>query len=301
MSRFYEALVRESGIETSFSIWAKGPAPNAKEPSSPTLSAAKETLTPPDLPCKVPPVTGEPSTRNGFRRLCVRFREDSRMSFHTDPYGLPAEQLRLLRRILNQEFGTGAVLMITSPGIGDGKTLTSLNLCACLAESGDPTLLVEADVRRPAVRRILGSAVEPPGIEDVLEGTEHPCKAVHFIEGLSFHVVMVARIPHDPARLINRGMVKPFLDWAREHFHWVVLDATPVLPAADVFELVNLTDGALLVVRAQHTPRELSKRAIELLEKSLYGVIFNGVTTDSSPYYRYLTKYSTHGRFAPDQ
>jgi Mrp family chromosome partitioning ATPase len=263
----------------------------------PTLSAVEEIRTPPELPCEVrTSKTDEPParfTRNGFRHLHVRLGEDSRLPFHTDPPGLAAEQFRLLRRILSQGFGAGGILLITSPDVADGKTLTSLNLCTCLADSGDSTLLVEVDVRRPAVRRTLGCAVEPPGIEDVLEGTTQPYKAVYFIEELSFHAAMVARIPDDPARsarLINRGAVKQFLAWAREHFHWVVLDAAPALPGADVSELVTLTDGALLIVRAQRTPRELSKRAIELLGKNLCGVIFNGVTTDSSPYYRYLTK-----------
>jgi capsular exopolysaccharide synthesis family protein len=215
--------------------------------------------------------------------------------FHTDPYGLTAEQFRLLRRTLSQESATGAVLMITSPGVGDGKTLTSLNLCTCLADSGEPTLLVEADVRRPTVGRVLGCAIEPPGIEDALAGNVEPSKAIHLIEGLSFHAAMVAQIPSDPSRLVNGAMVRQFLAWAREHFRWVVLDAAPVLPAADVSELLNITDGAILVIRAQSTPRELSKRAIEVLGKRLYGVIFNEVTIDASPYYRYLSKYNRGG------
>jgi len=274
------------GTESSFSISTKSCKPNAEDPSSLTSSTVEKTLTPPELPGQALGVM-----RNGFRRLTTLFREDSRMSFHTDPYGLAAEQFRLLHRTLNQEFATGAVLMITSPGMGDGKTFTALNLCACLADAGDSTLLVEADLRRPTVCSILGCAIKPPGIEDVLAGTEHPCNAVHFIEDLSFHAAMVARIPHDPARLIHRGVVKQFLAWAREHFHWVVLDAAPVLPAADVSELLTITDGALLVVRAQSTPRELCKRAIEMLGKRFYGAIFNEVTMDASPYYRYLTKH----------
>jgi Mrp family chromosome partitioning ATPase len=228
---------------------------------------------------------------NGFRHVTPLIREESRLVFQTDPHGLGAEEFRLLRRTLSQQSATGAVLMITSPGMGDGKTLTSLNLCACLADSGLPTLLVEIDIRRPKIGRILGCTVEPPGIEDVLEERVQPSKAVHFIEELSFHAAMVARIPDDPARLMNASIVRQFLAWAREHFHWVVLDAAPVLPAADVSELLTLTDGALLVVRAQSTPRELSQRAIEVLGKRLYGVIFNEVTMDSSPYYRYLTRY----------
>lgn len=305
MSRFYDALLKEQqelklrkgtngggsvpgGIEASFSIWAEGSKPNCEEPSSPTPST-------PEMPCQVSTSkTGEASaefTRNEFRHLSVLFREDSRMSFHTDPHGLAAEQFRLLRRTLNQDFGAGAVLMITSPGLGDGKTLTSLNLCTCLADSGDLTLLVEADLRRPTVGRILGCTIEPPGIEDVLAGKVEPCQAIHLIEELAFHAAMVAKIPKDPFHLLNGTTLKQFLAWAQQHFRWVVLDAAPVLPAADVSELLPFTHAVLLVIRAQSTSRELSKRAVEVLGKRLHGVIFNEATIDSNPYFGYLNNY----------
>jgi Mrp family chromosome partitioning ATPase len=313
MSRFYEALLREeqrlklqnrsqetcsgrdssaaSGIEASFSVWAKGSKPNSEEPYSSTPANVKEILKPPEVPCPGPTSKANgPSaefTGNGFRHLTVQFRENSRLSFRTDPGGFAAEQFRLLRRTLNQTFDKGAVLMITSPGMGDGKTLTSLNLCTCLADSGDPTLLVEANVRRPAVGGILGCAMGPPGIEDVWDGKVEPRRAIHLIEELSFHAAMVVKILKDPPHLHGTS-VKPFLAWAQQHFRWVVLDAAPVLPAADVCELLPLTDAALLVIRAQSTSRELSKRAIELLGKRLHGVIFNEATIDSNPYFRYL-------------
>lgn len=315
MSRFYEALLRNEqklklwkategtnsrsegsvlgGIEASLSFnSAESCKPNAEEPSTPTPSTLGQVLTPPDLPYDAPTsrVGGSSAefTGNGFRHLTVQFPENSCLSFRTDPCGLAAEQFRLLRRTLNQTFDKGAVLMITSPGIGDGKTLTSLNLCTCLADSGDLTLLVEANVRRPAVGGILGCAMEPPGIEDVWEGKAEPRLAIYLVEEPSFHAAMVVKIPEDPSRLLNGATVKQFLAWAQQHFRWVVLDAAPVLPAADVCELLPLADAALLVIRAQSTSRELSKRAIEVLGKRLHGVIFNEATIDSNPYLRYL-------------
>lgn len=241
---------------------------------------------------KAPKLSAGTESDNGYRHLKPLIREEARLIFQTDPYGLGAEQFRVLRRTLSQRCPTGGVLMITSPSQGDGKTLTSLNLCTCLATGGEKTLLVEADIRRPMVRNILGCTVEPPGIEDLLEGTTQPSKAVYFIEELSFHAAVVTKPPDDPARLINRDTLKQLLTWAREHFHWIVLDAAPIFPAADASEWMTLVDGVLLVVRAQSTPRELSRRSIEVLGKSLYGVIFNGVTTESSPYYRCLRQYS---------
>jgi Mrp family chromosome partitioning ATPase len=219
---------------------------------------------------------------NGFRRLILPHQDESRLVFRADPHGLAAEQFRLLRRTLRQEFDTGALLMITSPGVGDGKTLTSLNLSTCLAESGDPTLLVEVDVRRPTAGRVLGCAMEAPGIEDAFAGRVEPSQVVNFIGELSLHAAIVTKIPKDTSHPINgAGMNRfRFLAWAREHFRWVVLDAAPVFPTVDVAELLPFADAVLLVIRAQSTPRELSRRAFEALGKRLHGVIFNAATID---------------------
>ena len=228
---------------------------------------------------------------NGYRHLTLLANEEARLVFQTAPNGLAAEQFRLLRRTLTQEFESGAVLLITSPAMGDGKTLTSVNLASCLAESGQPTLLVEADIRRPTIRKILSAGVEPPGVEDVLARNVEPRRAVHGIKELNLYAAMVTRIPDNPAQLIGGPGVKDFLAWARENFLWVVLDAPPTLPAADVSELLPFADAALLVIRAQSTPRELARQAVEILGRHLRGVVFNEVTVNSNPHYRYLNNY----------
>jgi len=260
----------------------------------PTLEVqpAREAAEKPIEPARARAMPAEkPGSVNGYRHLSLPASEESRLVFHTEPHGLAAEQFRLLRRTLSQQFSKGGVLMITSPAVGDGKTLTSLNLCASLGDAGGSTLLMEVDVRRPSVRKTLGCPIELPGIEDVYAGTAEPAEAVHVIDDLSFHAAIVSRAPRDPSRLINGGGLKKFLGWARERYKWIVLDAAPVLPAADVTDLLPLVDAVMLIVRAQGTPRELSKRAIELLGKRLHGIILNEATMESSPYYRYLSHY----------
>jgi protein-tyrosine kinase len=248
---------------------------------------------PPQLSQELTPGSLGPARRaessNGFRRAPLIMREESRFVFQTDPNGFAAEQFRLLRRRLKQEFATGALLLITSPGTGDGKTFTSVNLGSGLSHSGSATLLVEMDIRRPKFADLLGYGIEPPGLEDALAGKVEPHKAICWIKELNLHTAMVAKTPRNPHDLICG--TKHFLEWARKNFAWVVLDTPPVLPSADVSELLPLADAAVLVVRAQITPRELSKRAIEILGKHLRGVIFNEVTVDSNPDYRYLGEY----------
>jgi capsular exopolysaccharide synthesis family protein len=226
---------------------------------------------------------------NGFRHLFLPGGEDSRFVFRADPHGLPAEQFRLLRRKLKQGFANGAVLLITSPGEGDGKTLTSMNLAACLASSGDKTLLVEGDLRRPGIGRFSKERIESPGIEDAWAGKAEAREAVQLFEEISLYAALVAEIPANPAQLVNGSGAREFIRWARENFRWVVVDAPPVFPTADVVELLPLTDAALLVIRAQNTPKELSTRAFEMLGTHLHGVVFNAATINSNPYYGYFS------------
>jgi len=235
--------------------------------------------------------TDFPVETTHYRHVTIPAPKSSRLIFRTDMHGLAAEHFRMLRRRLTQEFPQGGVLMVTSPGVGDGKTLTSINLSSCLTELGEPTLLMEADVRRPTVGKVLSCRPESPGMEDVLSGTVRPEEAIYVVDELNFHAAMVANVPRDPSKLINAAGFGKFLGWARQRFRWIVLDAPPVLPAADVADLLPIVDGVLVVVRAEVTPKELSKRTFEILGKHVCGVIFNNATVGSNPYYRYLSGY----------
>ena len=303
MSWFYEALMRAEGKPAGPDMAAVGTIDKDGDSflgEIEALSAAAvgngqvraERYAKPTALEEIIPLPPRPGVNSaGFRLLTVAFREESRLVFHTDPLGIAAEQFRLLRRSLVQTFPRGATLMITSPGAGDGKTLTALNLCACLTDGGDSTLLVEVDLRRPSVHRALGCTVEPPGVEDALRGKETPEKTIHFIGDLGFHAAMVARIPKDPSHLLSGRGTKDLLAWARPRFRWIVFDTAPVMPNADVAELLPAVDAALLVIRVQATPKELARRAFDVLGKRLHGVVLNEANVSSTPYYRYLSDY----------
>lgn len=305
MSWFYEALTRAE---------AKSPRPDKStvgtlekdgdsflnqiesfsHAGGPTASIRLEAESDAAVQQMIPPVESRPNS-DGFRRLGVAMREEARLVFYSDPMSMAAEQFRFLRRSLVQTYPQGATLLITSPGAGDGKTLTAINLCAALADGGDPTLLVELDLRRPSVQRVFGCKIEDYGIQDVLIGRIGPEKSVYYLDPLRFYAAMVSRIPQEPSRLLTGPGIHNFLAWARPRFRWVLFDTAPVMPNADVTELLPAVDAALLIVRAQCTPKELSRRAVDVLGKRLQGVILNEATIHSAPYYRYLDGYYQAG------
>jgi tyrosine-protein kinase Etk/Wzc len=231
------------------------------------------------------------SWNNGFRHITPALREEARLVLRSSPHGLAAEQFRFLRQKLNQEFKDGGVLMVTSAGKSDGKTLTSINLCSSFSDWGQSTLLVELDIHRPSIARILNCNIEGAGVESAFCGKASPEEVVHAVDSLWFHAALIARAPLDPAPRLSSGKVDNFLSWARQRFRWIVLDAPPAVLVADVAEVLPFTDAALLVVRAQNTPRALLKVALQTLGSHLQGVVFNEASTDSAPQYKYLDTY----------
>jgi Mrp family chromosome partitioning ATPase len=228
--------------------------------------------------------------------LMVRAREgESRLVFASDPGGFVAEQYRLIRRRLVEQYPEGASLLVTSPGPGDGKTMTATNLAWCLAEAGMPTLLAEMDLRNPSVERLLNCALEGSGIESVLEEGVEPRTVLRQVNKMQFYLATARKPFENPVNLINGSLLKNFLHWAKEHHKWVVLDSPPLLTVSDAIELSALTDCTLLVVRARLTPRILVERSIELLGPRLSQVIMNdgSVCADSS--HRYYSASYPYG------
>jgi Mrp family chromosome partitioning ATPase len=226
-----------------------------------------------------------------FGSLQPNMRSDCRAVFHSDPQGIAAEQYRLLRRRLVAQFPLGAALLITSPAPGDGKTSNAINLAWCLAENKRPTLLLEVDLRRPSMAALLGCC-PVRGVEAALSGEAEPEEVVgKLLRAFPLYAALVSNGHKSPAGLFSEAAVKRFLGWAKKQFDWVIMDAPPALPMADVSELRVHADATLLVVRERRTPRELIAKALEALGDHVRGVILNEASASFDPYYRYYGEY----------
>lgn len=228
--------------------------------------------------------------------LTVRAKEgESRLVFAADPGGLVAEQYRVIRRKLTEQYPDGAVVLVTSPSPGDGKTVTATNLAWCLAEAGMPTLLAEMDLRNPSIDRLLGYALDGPGIESLLQEGLEPNAVLRQVNRMQFYLATAHQSLENPTELFTGDSVKSFLRWAKEKHKWVVLDSPPLLSLSDSLELSAMTDCTLLVVRARVTPRVLVERSIEVLGERLRQVIMNEGTECADSSYRYYGKYYPYG------
>lgn len=172
----------------------------------------------------------------------------------------------------------GQVIMVTSPNPSEGKTTTTANLAAILAETGRSVLVINCDFRRPRVHTFLGCDDVPRKVVD----TE--------LDGVKL-VSQVAENPNDanPAEVVQ--LQRQVIRNARRMFDIVLLDTAPLLTTNDATEVLSVTDQVVVVARTGKTHKEAADRAAELLERRnapVVGIVLNGATdVPTSRYYYY--------------
>ena len=178
------------------------------------------------------------------------------------------------------------VVTLTSALPRDGKTLTAVNLALTFSESySRRVLLIDADLRQPAVHETLG-VVNRAGLNEVLNGEIQELPLIVVSPTLS--VLTAGKSETSPLAGLASDRMRMLLDDCASRFDWVLLDVPPVGLLADAQIIGNLTGAVLLVIRAGETPHALVERAIaQLGRESIIGTVLNGVDDRSD----YATKY----------
>jgi capsular exopolysaccharide synthesis family protein len=221
------------------------------------------------------------------RVITIQPNKKSRLIFLTEPTGLAAEQYKMVRRRLCTLHPLGGTMLITSPGQGEGKTLTSVNLAWCLADGGQHTCLVDLDFRAPGLSPTLSYEFEEDGIEDVLTGNRTISESVRQIKGHSLYILGIKKRLDSPGELLSAASLTPLLADLRAMFQWVILDIAPIIPMADVAEVLPYVDGALMVIRSWKTEKSMVAPSLAILGSKLWGVVVNDSPINGSSYYGY--------------
>lgn len=209
-----------------------------------------------------------------------------------------SEAYRTLRTnvtFVNAEERALQVLLVTSPGPGEGKSTTAANLAITLAQQGTRVLLVDADLRRPLVHRAF-SLVQEPGLTDVLVGTAHPREAIRPNVVPKLDVLPAGALPPNPSELLGSPTMHRLLAQLRTEYQTIVFDSPPALAVTDAAVLGAAADAVILVLRAGETEEVAAQRALEQLRRvqaRVAGTVLNGVEKDSDRYYNYYTYYRT--------
>jgi succinoglycan biosynthesis transport protein ExoP len=212
----------------------------------------------------------------------------------TSPGSFAAEQYQGLRLTIERlrRGRTLQVIAVTSPAAGEGKTLTAINLAGTLARGGDDArvLLIDADLRRPAVARQLAIDDDAKGLTEVVENKAATIDSVtQKLKPYNLSVITAGFRNEAVHHILRSPRLEVVLAEARQRYDFVVLDTPPLLPVFDSALLANAVDGVLMIVAANQTPRKLLGEALNLLDPAkVLGIVFN---RDAKPMFGYYDAY----------
>jgi capsular exopolysaccharide synthesis family protein len=217
-----------------------------------------------------------------------------------DRRGVVAEAFRTMRATLAMISGRDKhrVFLITSAIPGEGKTFTSSNFAATLAQQGFRTLLIDSDLRKPSVSKLFFNENLKPGLSEVLMGSAAVDQAIVPTQIEHLSVLPAGGIAPNPSELLAQPAFGELVNKLRGEYDRIVIDSSPVLAVRDPLLLAKSVDASCLIVRAGHSPAKATIQAVRLLaeaETPASGVVLNSVRQGSGAYYAYA--YRTYGTY----
>ncbi|MEW6730921.1 MAG: CpsD/CapB family tyrosine-protein kinase [Acidobacteriota bacterium] len=196
----------------------------------------------------------------------------------SESFSLLAAKLLVISR--NQDLHS---ICITSSVANEGKTFVATNLALALsAESERGVIVIDGNLRKPSVRTVQG-AIGVSGLAGFLQSdcTEIDSLIVHTKHLSAF--IPAGSGPNNPLPLLNSEKMKWLMGELRNRYDFVIIDAPSTATLADTESLASLTDGLILVIRAEQTPLSLAQQSLKLLSKhTILGTVLNGTAAASS-------------------
>jgi capsular exopolysaccharide synthesis family protein len=220
------------------------------------------------------------------------------ITMHSDPTSLESEAFRTLRTALDLSHPDARQVVISSAEPGDGKTTVLANLAVGYAQSDKKTLLIDADLRRPGLTRMMDLR-GMQGLSEILrsDGDIAELAAIHVqasgLKGLD--ILPSGPRPTNPHELLAGTRFSQFLAWAAGVYDQILIDSPPALATSDTAIIGRLVDGVILVVQPAKNRRRLVTRMVEslsMLKIPILGLVINRVGSDRDQgYYSYHSGY----------
>jgi capsular exopolysaccharide synthesis family protein len=182
---------------------------------------------------------------------------------------------------------------VVSGGAGEGKSTTIFNLATVFAQNGSRVLVVDSDLRRPSLHKILNVAnnqgltnylLKQNRLEEVIQTT--PVPSLDFLPS--------GRLPSSSIGILNSAAMKEFIAEAKSRYDFVFFDSPPIMGVSDASILASEVDMAFLVVQYRKYPQQMTIRAKQMVEKvggRLLGVVLNNINISQDSYYYYYSGY----------
>ena len=179
-------------------------------------------------------------------------------------------------------------ICITSSASGEGKSITILNLAISFAEAGQKVLLIDADLRRPSLARLL-DVQTAVGLANVLAALAPAQQAIHKAVYPNLDVMFSGDIPPNPLELLSSENMQQLVSSLEKEYDYILVDAPPATVVSDACVVATILDGVLFLVRQGKSYKDNVKQAIESLQLvgvKILGFVFNGVALDADKRYK---------------
>ena len=213
---------------------------------------------------------------------------DSSVRVFHEPKSPEAEVYRVVRTglLMDARKHGQQVIQVTSPLPGDGKSTTSVNVAMAFAQTGKKTLLIDADLRKPRVERLLRLEGET-GLAHALIGEHEPNDVVQSTIHESLFAVTAGCMPPNPCELLQSEKMSELLELWKQQFDFIIVDTPPVLAVSDALVVSEVVDNLLMAVRITKNGRRAALRAVEILEQAeakVGGIVVNGYKSNDRNY-----------------
>ncbi len=232
--------------------------------------------------------------------------EEKAKDNHVDLYAVrrpkspAAEAFRMIRTSLTLATPSSPpkTILITSPQVGGGKTFISLNLAAVYAQLGSRVVLVDCDLRKSRLHRIL-EVKGSPGLSNYLAGSIDVKSIITSVNGrlgdnIDVSFIPAGTVPPNPVELLNSKPFEYLIELLKKEYDHIILDSPPLIGFADALVLSRLADGTILVIRNERTPKPAARHAVSQIRQvggKILGAILNDVKASRKGYYYYSKHY----------
>ncbi|ETR72909.1 MAG: lipopolysaccharide biosynthesis [Candidatus Magnetoglobus multicellularis str. Araruama] len=192
------------------------------------------------------------------------------------------------------------IILVTSAGPSEGKTLTSTNLAITMAQAGSRVVIVDCDMRKPKVHKMFGFSRDK-GMSSVLVSSELESvlqDVVIHSDIPNLDVIPCGPIPPNPSEIIGSQKMSRIMQELQKQYDRIIVDSPPITAVTDSTVLAKFVDGVMLVVHAGVTPRQVVKTGLDQLqgvEANVLGAVLNDVDTGKESYYYYQYYYYYYG------
>lgn len=226
-------------------------------------------------------------------------KPDSRdMIVQVNPRSTSAEAFRSIRTnlLLSSADHRPEVLLVTSPGPSEGKSLIAINLALILAQTGGSVVLVDADMRKPRIHKVF-NVDDSKGLSTLLvERTE--MNEVIVNSGIpNLYIIPGGPKPPNPSELLGSKRMTEILKELKGRFERIIIDSPPIIAVTDAPVISTICDGVVLVLKAGMTSKDLAKRSLKNLRDlnaRILGAVLNDVDLEKDKYYYYYPYYNKY-------